>query len=457
MTELFIGLGIGAILGVLAMWIVLHQRLSSERAAQAGLESTTAGLREQLAGRDHELNELRIDHTKERERRATADARLVEAEKNLGEQKRLLSEAESRLIDTFRSLSSSVLKSNSESFLQLARQSLEQVVTQAEGDLGKRQEAIKGLVQPLEDALKRQADAVQQLELHRKEEYGKLKSELASMTQRADELNRTTSNLATVLGNSRARGQWGQKIAEDILRSCGLREGTHYKREQSIDSDADTGRPDYTFLLPENNVLFMDVKFPGDNYYKYLQAEHPDDQRRLLEQFIKDVRQHLRTMEERNYQGKDPHSLDYMLIFIANEQVYGAVNERIPGLIDECLKKKFVLCGPMNLYAFVRVLWHAWQNFTYALAIQDIVKAINAFEQDYTKFKERFADLGKKMRDAAEKYQEIETISYKRLDAKIRRIDEYRKGQGIPEALPEPDAPAPQSPMTFEQLTGGPS
>ncbi|MDP3702851.1 MAG: DNA recombination protein RmuC [Candidatus Omnitrophota bacterium] len=305
---------------------------------------------------------------------------------------------------------------------------------------------IDGAIQGLEKQLSRYEHLVKEFEKDRDQQYGKLTGAIDSVVAETKQLGQTTSGLAAVLGNSRVRGQWGQKMAEDILTACGLREGIQYVKEREIAA----GRPDYTFLLPENHKLFMDVKFPLDNYLRFTQAEAAG-QGRAKEQFIRDVREHLRTMERRDYVSHEDGSLDYIVIFIPNEQVYGAVNEWMPGLIDECLKKRTILCGPWTLYAILRIIWQAWQNYNYSLAIRDIIKSINGFLQDYGKFKERFTELGDRLAKVSEKYQEISATSYKRLDQRLQQIEGYRKGHQIPEETAEPEAPLPSVPALTKQ------
>lgn len=335
----------------------------------------------------------------------------------------------------FPALAHQALQAMGEDFLKLAKGSLDLERQKGLGDLESKRQAVDGAVKGLEEQLKRYETLVKKFESDRDQKYGRLEGELARVVKEADQLQQTTANLVAVLGNSRVRGQWGQKMADDILRFCGLEEDIQYRRER----ETTVGRPDYTFVLPDDHYLFMDVKFPLESYLKFTEAGREDDQRRYREAFIKDVRDHLREMERRDYVAQSDRALDYLLIFIPNEQVYGLVNEWVPNLIDECLQKKIILCGPWTLYAMVRIIWQAWQNYHYSLAIQDIVKAINGFLLDYGKFKERFGELGELVQKTAEKYQDIATKSYHRLDTKIKRIEEYRKGQRIPEALPEPE------------------
>ena len=344
----------------------------------------------------------------------------------------------------FSQLSRDVLRVMGEEFLGLAKRELALERERATGDFDKRRQAVDHAIKGLEDKLHRYEKLMKDFESDRERQFGRLEGELQRVVQQTDQLHRTTANLVAVLGNSRIRGQWGQKMADDILRFCGLQEGLNYRREKELLA----GRPDYTFLLPDDHQLFMDVKFPLENYLKFIEAQKSeDDQRRYREAFTKDVREHLKEMERRDYLAQSDRTVDYLLIFIPNEQVYGLVNEWMPTLIDDCLQKKVILCGPWTLYAVVRIISQAWQNYQLSMAIRDIVKAINGFMQDYSKFKERFGELGDLIQKTAEKYQDITSKSYQRLDVKIRRIEEYRKGQQIPEALPDPEG------LSVEQLS----
>ena len=346
----------------------------------------------------------------------------------------------------FAQASRAALTEMGELFLGMAKRELEVQRQGGLGDLDSRRQAVDHTVKGLEEKLKNLEGLVSQFESDRDQKYGRLEHELKRLTTNTDQLQRTAANLTAVLGNSRVRGQWGQKMAEDILRLCGLQEGIHYRKEQEIAA----GRPDYTFLLPEGHSLFMDVKFPLDHYLRFAEAQQEENQQRCKEAFIRSVRDHLREMERRAY-GASDQSVDYTILFIPNEQVYGSVNEWMPQLIDECLQKKLILCGPWTLYAIVRIVHQAWQNYQFSAAVRDIVKMINGFMQDYGKFKDRFGELGELLEKLDAKYHEIAVTSAQRLDNKIRRIEEYRKGQNIPEGFSEPE------PLTFEQLTGGDS
>ena len=55
-------------------------------------------------------------------------------------------------------------------------------------------------------------------------------------------------------------------MAEDVLCLAGFVEGVQYRKQKAVEQGS--GIPDFTFLLPQNSILYMDVKFPLDNYLR---------------------------------------------------------------------------------------------------------------------------------------------------------------------------------------------
>ena len=309
---------------------------------------------------------------------------------------------------------------------QLVTGAQQQLAAQRAGDvqeLEMRKQAVEHAVTGLTQHLAKAETLIRELERDRAAKFGSLSQQLSAQVRETQKWAVAAEQLTSVLGNAKVRGQWGQKAADDILRACGLQEGLHYVQEKA----SEAGRPDFTFLLPDGHRLYMDVKFPLDNYLKHLNSRRDEDK----EQFLHDVRVHLKEMERRDYAPTEGGSPDFVLIFIPNEQVFAALNEWMPGLIDETLPKRLILCGPWALYAQVRVIWEGWQHFHHEQAIGQIVRTIGEFLKAYEGFQKRFEELGKKLGAATEHYQEIERISYAQMKRRIEQIEAYRKGQGL--------------------------
>ena len=312
-------------------------------------------------------------------------------------------------------------------FLTLASQRLATERSEQLGAFDVRNTQVNVAIQGLQDQLKRYEKLVRDFEQDRATKYGSLTQHLTTAVDETRRLQQATSQFTAMLGNSKVRGQWGEKTADDILKWCGLQEGLHYSKQKN----APLGRPDFTFTLPNGHNYYMDVKFPLDNYVKFVNCERTEDKRGCQEQFIKDVRVHMRELEKRDYAPGGGGAPDYVLMFIPNEQVYGTINEWLPGVIDEGLEKHIVLCGPWTLYATVRVMWEAWQHYYHEQAIGEIVKVVKEFQGSFERFKERFGELGRRLGEASSYHAEIARVDYAQLDRKVEQIKKYKEGEGV--------------------------
>ncbi|HOW35588.1 MAG TPA: DNA recombination protein RmuC [Candidatus Omnitrophota bacterium] len=323
-------------------------------------------------------------------------------------------------------LSQEALKANNEQFLVLAKEVLGSKEKEIQADFDARKQAVQNSVEGLEKQLKEYKDLMRKFEEDRTQKYGNLENELKNTSQMTSKLQDTTNRLTNILGNVKLRGQWGERMAEDIIKGCGLIENVNYKKQTKL--DAATTKPDYTFLLPDNHKINMDVKFPLDNYLSMVNAEEPGQREGYKKEFLRNVSMRIKEIQNRSYINPGEDTLDFVLLFIPNEQVFGFIQENMPGLIDEALKQKVVLCSPFTLYAMLSVIRQAFENFRYEKATKEIVKMIELFSKSYGVFKERFGDLGVSIDKLGDQYDKIKATSFKELDTKIRRIDDYKKG-----------------------------
>ncbi|MDE2490698.1 MAG: DNA recombination protein RmuC [Elusimicrobia bacterium] len=324
------------------------------------------------------------------------------------------------------------LREDFRQLLELSEQKLETERERRIGELGRERAAVESAVAGLAERLKSYEEMMRRFEADRSTKYGSLEKGLQDAAAQTAKLASSTEGLRALLDNSRARGQWGERMADDILRASGLQEGVQYLKNRALDTSA--SRPDFTFLLPEGRKLNMDVKFPLDNWLRFSHAAAEEERARFKKDFERDVKGRIKEIQKRDYVSPEEGTLDYVLLFIPNEQVYAFIQESFPGLVDEALSQKVVLCSPFTLYAVLGVVRQAFDNFHFAQATQEVLKLISQFATTYDTFKGRFEDLGKKLDGLQKTYDEIAGASFKRLDASIAKIERVRRGEEKPEA-----------------------
>jgi DNA recombination protein RmuC len=333
-----------------------------------------------------------------------------------------------RAKDTFGGLALEVLARNNEAFLQLARESLGQHTQAASKELeGKRQLIDQSLV-AMRSELKRVEDMVTSFERDREKKYGQLAEQLKSTAEGTNRLQETTYQLREALSSSRARGQWGERMAEDVLRLSGFLEGVNYQKQKTLGDGA--GRPDFTFFLPQGLQIHMDVKFPFDNYLRYLEAQDENEKLRRKDRFLKDVRARIREITTRDYINPEDNTLDYALLFIPNEQVYSFIQEEDAAIMDDGLKSRIILCSPLTLYAMLTVIRQAVENFRLEKMTSQVLSHMASFQKQWEAFIRSMDKMGKRIEEAQQEFEHLLSTRKNQLEKPLREIERLRKEQG---------------------------
>jgi DNA recombination protein RmuC len=266
-------------------------------------------------------------------------------------------------------------------------------------------------------------DLVRSLEADRATKFGELNGALEMQRTHIADLTATTQGLREALSSTKVRGQWGERMAEDVLRLAGFVEGVNYLKQRAIT----TGVPDFTFLLPDDLSLFMDVKFPLDNYLRYLEAEGELDERRTRDDFLRDVRQHVKSLAARNYTDGGRASIDCVLLFIPNEAVYAFIQEQDSSILDDALRRKLVFCSPLTLFAVLAVVRQAVDNFRVERTSGEILARLQSFEKQWGMFTEKMDKLGRSLDTARKDYEDLASTRRRQLERELDKVDDLRR------------------------------
>ena len=305
-------------------------------------------------------------------------------------------------------------------------------VAQASGEqLGRRAEQIDASLRGVQESIglriQQMDDEIKRLREQNAEKFG-------SVDKAVSDLLKSTGDLNNVLSSSQARGQWGERMAEDLLKAAGLIEGINYEKQDTISGG---GRPDYTFLMPPDRVLYMDVKFPMDSYTKFVSATDSGVMASLKADFMKAVRDRVKELERRDYVvSTTQQSLDYVLLFVPNESITGFIHEADPTLIDWALERKVVLCSPLTLYAFLVVVRQATESFHTEETAAQIMQMMGKFRKQWESY---VKSLDKVKRNFDNMQEELDDLTvgkrFKGLNRETKKIEALRKQHNIPELL----------------------
>lgn len=358
---------------------------------------------------------------------------LWQQKQSAGEKELELQRIKEAMKESFSALSAESLNQTSDQFLKLAKENFSRYNQQNADQLEGKKALINQSLDAMKGELGKVNNLVEKMGRERQLSFGKLSQHLQNSVQQTQILQEQTQKLNQALSSSQVRGQWGERMAEDVLRMAGLVEGINYKKQSTIASGA---RPDFTFLLPNNLLINMDVKFPLNNYMAYLEAEHETEREKFKIQFLRDTRARVKEVTSRDYINTAEKTLDYMLVFIPNEQIYSFINQHDHTLLDEAMQKKVILCSPVSLYAILAVIRQAVENFNLEQTATEILNLLAEFNGQWQKYKDKMERMGNRIEAAQKEFNELQTTRSTQLEKPLNKIEfikqnrDHKLGEG---------------------------
>ena len=411
MTEvsfLILGLIVGGIIAY--FWAraqtksALTNQINEIEIKARSAENIITELRSQLQERMDEIRKLSEQLKSEQTVRVTAETRLEEAQKNLEEQKRLLDEAAQKLKDTFNALSSDALKSNNQAFLDLARKTMENYISEAKGDLGKRQEAIDLMIKPLKESLQRYENQIRELESSRQGAYSGLKVYLDDLKTTQERLQKETTALVSALKTPQVRGRWGEITLRRVVEVAGMSKYCDFEEQPSVDTEEGRKRPDLIVKLPGDRIVIVDAKVPLKAYMEAIETDSDEKRKMLLLQHAQAVKNHMQQLSSKAYWNQFSPTPDFVVLFLPGESFFSMALEQDRSLIEDGIASRVILATPTTLIALLRTVAYSWQQQQVAENSKLIGEIGKELFDRICKFAEHIGDIGKGLNNAVKSY-----------------------------------------------------
>jgi DNA recombination protein RmuC len=389
----------GALAGALGCWLAMRAKffepLRAETERRAGAEAVAARVPE-LESR---LMDLQIANT------------------DLQAEKRVLAEAQAKLLESFRALSAQALQANNQMFLDLA-----------DTALAKRQIAIEELVRPLKDSLTKVDEKIHELETARVSAYTLLTSQLQA-------LGSETGNLVKALRTPHTRGQWGEMQLRRAVEMAGMVDYCDFRVQQTLYAEDSRLRPDMVVMLPNGRRMVVDSKAPLSAYLDAIEIEDDGLRAVKLKQHAMQVRTHVEQLAQKAYWAQFDQAPEFVIAFLPGESFFSAALQHDPGLIEFGADKRVLVATPTTLIALLKAVAHGWRQEQIAQNAVEISRMGRELYERLSKLAEHFAAVGTHLDRATRAYNDAAGTFERRVLVSARRMKE--KGVTVAEDIPE--------------------
>ena len=335
---------------------------------------------------------------------------LVKSDK--GREKEMMNSVDQRINESF---SKAV-----QDLIELANDKLGSEKKEIKTDLEGKRAEIERLVRVIKEDLQASKDELNKAEKERIGSFEKLVGQLEDYKIVTDKLAVSTENLKKVLSNNQLRGQFGEQVAENLLKMSGFVSGVDYFYNKS--QETRETRPDFTVLLPDGTKINVDAKFPYAQLQKMAESDDEEVKKKCMKLFEQDVKAKIKQVTTRDYINPEENTVDFVILFIPNEMIFSYIYDKMNDIWTEAMKKKVIMCGPFSFTAVLRMVKQAYENFKFQSNIQKTINNIKNFQNEFEKFSDSFLKFGVRIDSLQKQYNTVSTTRFNQLNRAMDRV-----------------------------------
>lgn len=313
-----------------------------------------------------------------------------------------------------------VLKSANEQLITMADQKLGAEKKEIKTDIENKRSEIERLVKVIQSDLKESKSGLEKSEKERIGSFMALKSALDEYKKVTDQLSVTTEGLKKVLSNNQLRGQFGEQVADDLLKMSGFVRGVDY--EFNKEQAGSETRPDFAIFLPDGTRINVDSKFPYNNLQKLTEVDDRESKDKYLKAFERDVKEKIKQVTTRDYINPEDKTVDFVILFIPNEMIFSFIYDKMSDLWKDAMEKKVILAGPFSFTAMLRLVKQSYENFRVQENVHKIIQHVKSFEKEFDKFYTEYKKIGDRIQSLEKQYNLVGSTRTNQLLKTVEKV-----------------------------------
>ncbi|MFP5236860.1 MAG: DNA recombination protein RmuC [Acidobacteriota bacterium] len=419
LLVLALSIGSGVWIGFLLAARVSRGQLQQVREAEHRIAQARAdALSDQLELASKELAELR-----------PKTGELAAVKQQLMDEQAKYAQMKADLDSTFESAALRALAANAQSFLVLAKQELGAQAQDSNRSLEAREQAIKGLLQPVEETIKRLDKRVEESDAARSRAE-------ALLNDQVKRLAGASESLTNALRKPVVRGSWGEMTLENALENAGLEPEIDFVLQHQTDAEDGKKRTDAIVNLPKGRKLIIDSKNLMESYLALMSAEDEDKRTILAAAHSKSLRAHIKSLSSKEY-WRRYEGLDCVILFIPHDGMYHAAIQDEAELIREACEKRVFISNSMSLIPLLKAVRYVLDQERLNKNAEDIKKVGTELYVEVTRFASNMSTIGDRLRSTVAAYNDAIPGLDRFIVSKSRKLKQLGSAKGADAEIPE--------------------
>lgn len=305
------------------------------------------------------------------------------------------------LKESFKALSHDALEKNNQTFLDLAKTSLEKFQEGAKGDLEKRQASIDSMVKPVKETLGKLDEGIHKLEKERKGDHASLKAQVDSLMDAKKDLTKETANLVKALRTPLARGRWGEIQLRRVVEMAGMLSHCDFYEQEVGESSL---RPDLIVKLPGGRQVVIDSKVPLESYLDAIQTDNEAIREAKMKDHARLIRQHVAALSKKSYHQHFTPTPEFVVLFLPSETFFSAALQYDPTLIELGADQGVIIATPTTLIALLRAVAYGWKQESLSAHAEEVSMLGHELYKRIVDMSTHFSKMGRSLSSAVEAY-----------------------------------------------------
>jgi len=238
------------------------------------------------------------------------------------------------------------------------------------------------------------------------------------------------SGLQSILSNKQARGAFGEKQMQDLIRA--FLPARAFTFQQTLSNNT---RVDALIHMPEGHGdVAVDSKFPMESWRRMIEAEGSYEADGAKRDFRNNMLKHIKDISRKYLIEGETYEL--ALLFLPSDAIFAELHNEFDAVVDKGFAQRVVIVSPTTFMATLHTMQAVMNDAEIQKNAALIKREVSVMAEDVARLDERVARLQKHFRLADKDMSDIQ-ISSRKISSRAKKIGTVDfETEAIEETLP---------------------